>query len=221
MSEAVELGVLRLREALRRALEYIDAIPSDTPLPTMPGFDRDYVNGLLASPPVITNPAELEPVAWPEAQLIEFIERNTRRGRNGAYIGDVGAFVRLLLTRQGLERQPLYTRPVALPDREAVARKVEDLILAALYDHPHKPAPAGMQSTVSVIADDITALLSASTPKGHKLVPVEPLMALLRWSDSDGAAWSDFAPDPEISVSDTLFALLSASDGAGTEGGVG
>ena len=45
-----------------------------------------------------TKPAEGEPVAWPEAQLIEFIERNTRRGRNGAYIGDVGAFVRLLLT---------------------------------------------------------------------------------------------------------------------------
>lgn len=47
MSEAVKLDRLRLREALRWTLEYIDAIPADTPLPAMPGFDRDYVNGLL------------------------------------------------------------------------------------------------------------------------------------------------------------------------------
>jgi hypothetical protein len=37
-----------LERALRWSLEYIDAIPADTPLPAMPGFDRDYVNGLLA-----------------------------------------------------------------------------------------------------------------------------------------------------------------------------
>jgi hypothetical protein len=37
----------KLREALTWALAWIDAVPSDTALPTMPGFDRDYVNGLL------------------------------------------------------------------------------------------------------------------------------------------------------------------------------
>ncbi len=39
-----------LSEALRWALDYIDAIPSETAasFPTMPGFDRDYVEGLLS-----------------------------------------------------------------------------------------------------------------------------------------------------------------------------
>ena len=33
-----------LRLALKLALEWIDAIPKDIQLPTMPGFDRDWVN---------------------------------------------------------------------------------------------------------------------------------------------------------------------------------
>lgn len=36
-----------LVKALKAALEWIDAVPSDTPLPAMPGFDRDDVNALL------------------------------------------------------------------------------------------------------------------------------------------------------------------------------
>lgn len=36
-----------MREALERALEWIDAVPRHTILPEMPGFDRDEVNGLL------------------------------------------------------------------------------------------------------------------------------------------------------------------------------
>lgn len=38
-----------LLEALVAALEWIDAVPSDTPLPTMPGFDRDKVDELIDS----------------------------------------------------------------------------------------------------------------------------------------------------------------------------
>jgi hypothetical protein len=37
----------KLAQALRWALEWIDAVPDDVTLPGMPGFDRDYVNGLL------------------------------------------------------------------------------------------------------------------------------------------------------------------------------
>jgi len=37
-----------LLEALEAALEWIDSVPSDIQLPTMPGFDRDWVNGVLA-----------------------------------------------------------------------------------------------------------------------------------------------------------------------------
>lgn len=36
-----------LLEALVAALEWIDAVPSDTELPTMPGFDRDEVDALI------------------------------------------------------------------------------------------------------------------------------------------------------------------------------
>lgn len=37
-----------LREALTMALQWIDALPPDIQLPTMPGFDRDSVDDLLA-----------------------------------------------------------------------------------------------------------------------------------------------------------------------------
>lgn len=36
-----------LVEALEAALEWIDAVPQDTELPTMPGFDRDWVDNIL------------------------------------------------------------------------------------------------------------------------------------------------------------------------------
>ncbi len=39
----------KLREALRMALDWIDAVPKETILPTMPGFDRDEVEALLIS----------------------------------------------------------------------------------------------------------------------------------------------------------------------------
>ena len=36
-----------LLDALRMALDWIDAVPVDLQLPTMPGFDRDYVDSLV------------------------------------------------------------------------------------------------------------------------------------------------------------------------------
>lgn len=36
-----------LLEALELALGWIDAVPKDTVLPAMPGFDRDWVNGIV------------------------------------------------------------------------------------------------------------------------------------------------------------------------------
>ncbi|HBT4785541.1 TPA: hypothetical protein MB364_000843 [Klebsiella variicola subsp. variicola] len=39
---------LELLKALEAALDWIDSVPSDTPLPAMPGFDRDDVNNLIA-----------------------------------------------------------------------------------------------------------------------------------------------------------------------------
>jgi hypothetical protein len=37
----------RQREGLIAVLEWIDAVPAETPLPAMPGFDRDELNALL------------------------------------------------------------------------------------------------------------------------------------------------------------------------------
>lgn len=42
----------KLAKALHWALEWIDAVPKDVELPAMPGFDRDYVVGLLARQPI-------------------------------------------------------------------------------------------------------------------------------------------------------------------------
>lgn len=38
---------VQLTMALSAALEWIDAVPKDIVLPTMPGFDRDWVDSLL------------------------------------------------------------------------------------------------------------------------------------------------------------------------------
>lgn len=37
-----------LLEALQAALSWIDAVPNDVTLPTMPGFDRDWVDGVIS-----------------------------------------------------------------------------------------------------------------------------------------------------------------------------
>lgn len=37
----------RLKECLQLALGWIDAVPQETVLPVMPGFDRDYVDGVI------------------------------------------------------------------------------------------------------------------------------------------------------------------------------
>jgi hypothetical protein len=37
-----------LLEALQAAMEWIDAVPQGVQLPTMPGFNRDWVDGIIA-----------------------------------------------------------------------------------------------------------------------------------------------------------------------------
>lgn len=44
-----DLLIKELQDYLEAALEWIDAVPKDTPLPAMPGFDRDYVDWLLTA----------------------------------------------------------------------------------------------------------------------------------------------------------------------------
>jgi len=39
--------IAELRDALRSALEWIDAVPRDLPLPAMPGFSREWAESLL------------------------------------------------------------------------------------------------------------------------------------------------------------------------------
>lgn len=46
--------ISELRSALHATLEWMDAVPDETfkALPTMPGFDRDWADGLLSDQPV-------------------------------------------------------------------------------------------------------------------------------------------------------------------------
>ena len=55
-----------LREALIAALEWIDAVPKDLPLPAMPGFDRDDVDALLA----LSHPTAAEQPQAPEQGVV-------------------------------------------------------------------------------------------------------------------------------------------------------
>ena len=47
MSDPTDYYILNLYKALQDALDWIDAVPSDTILPVMPGFDRDDVTNLI------------------------------------------------------------------------------------------------------------------------------------------------------------------------------
>ena len=58
--------------ALRKTLDWIDSVPSETPLPAMPGFDRDWVeslsDGQLDGWPSLTFEQALEmAIDWVEA----------------------------------------------------------------------------------------------------------------------------------------------------------
>ena len=61
-----------LREALAMALEWIDAVPQETVLPAMPGFDRDWANGVLAKASRSPSHAEGGDVARQEADRAVF-----------------------------------------------------------------------------------------------------------------------------------------------------
>ncbi len=62
------------------------------------------------------------------------------------------------------------TRPAPALDREGVARKAEELILAGLFDHPHKKVHGAMLSTVHLVASDIAdailAMVGGGVPAG-------------------------------------------------------
>lgn len=88
---------------LRMALDWIDAVPSDLQLPAMPGFDRDYVDSVIArydqpaQPAAIPGKTDLFPISvlgdpmreyapgkwetatWPSAQPAdEGVDRSTK-----------------------------------------------------------------------------------------------------------------------------------------------
>jgi hypothetical protein len=39
--------VEELKEIAKCAIDWIDAVPSETPLPVMPGFDRDWFDNVI------------------------------------------------------------------------------------------------------------------------------------------------------------------------------
>jgi hypothetical protein len=44
----MDISDVRGMAALRTSLKFIDSVPSDAPLPAMPGFDRDWMESMIA-----------------------------------------------------------------------------------------------------------------------------------------------------------------------------
>lgn len=44
----MDISDVRGMTALRTSLKFIDSVPSDAPLPAMPGFDRDWMESMMA-----------------------------------------------------------------------------------------------------------------------------------------------------------------------------
>jgi hypothetical protein len=44
----MDISDVRGMTALRASLKFIDSVPSDAPLPAMPGFDRDWMESMIA-----------------------------------------------------------------------------------------------------------------------------------------------------------------------------
>ncbi len=74
-----------LKHALRLALDYIDAIPKEAAekFPGMPGFDRDWVEGLFT---VDRSPTVNELELWRSGHWIEGIK--SYRARTGSFLKD-------------------------------------------------------------------------------------------------------------------------------------
>lgn len=91
------------------------------------------------------------------------------------------------------------TSPNNRDARERLAAKVEDLILSALYDAPHKKPPAGSDALIGVLSDDIAALLSPDEVEG--MGSDQPLLSVATGHPEQGALLSgwrsmDTAPMP-------------------------
>ncbi len=98
-------------------------------------------------------------------KLVAFIERNTRRGRNGAYIADVSAFAEALTAWN--------TRPSVVPDREGVAR----IVFEAMYWASRNPHADAVQVAIreGVAADAILSLLGGGgVPAGWQPIETAP-----------------------------------------------
>lgn len=60
---AEEIQVLRkkveaLTEVATAMRDWIDAVPRETPLPAMPGFDRDWADGVIAGDMAVIDPED-------------------------------------------------------------------------------------------------------------------------------------------------------------------
>jgi hypothetical protein len=51
------LAMLTTLQALKQTLTWIDSVPQSLPLPGMPGFDREWVDAMIAGEPIEGAPA--------------------------------------------------------------------------------------------------------------------------------------------------------------------
>lgn len=81
------------------------------------------------------------------------------------------------------------------------------------------------QNIKAMRLDAMRAALEAASPStprlGEPTAWREAIEAVVRWADSDGGAWSEYAPHPALDVGETLRAALAlASPTSGENGGL-
>ena len=112
----------------------------------------DFIQELRAAA-ALTNPPEGEPVAWLGTTVDGWSDVTLNADNIAAWRG------------YGRQVQPLYTRPVAWPDREAVARAIADGFSNGC--EPYAEATETQRLRYDMAADTILALLSASDGAGQ------------------------------------------------------
>jgi hypothetical protein len=112
-----------LRKALQWALEWIDAVPKDTVLPAMPGFDRDWVNRLLEAAAPVSQPAAIN-------------NKNKSTMTHEQYLDNVAIEAMKVL----ISKLPLVDRDGKYGDEasQGEVNKIKDDICRSAYDYAYR-----------------------------------------------------------------------------------
>lgn len=119
--------IYELKSAVDALLEYIDAIPEGTVLPTMPGVDRDWVESLLNNTGNFQQLTATQVRALAQSTKLAVIDDQSGKLLAATYNADVTD--RIMAFAKGLRRflaEPL--QPTVHPVRDATLREIADVL---------------------------------------------------------------------------------------------